>query len=52
MRHLKRNFDFAIEHPLGRKQMERNRLDTADARVKAFINTLLKTVGDEITEKS
>jgi len=37
-----------IEHLLEIEQMERNRLDTADESVKESINTLLKTVEDEI----
>jgi len=37
-----------IEHLLEIEQMESNRLDTADDSVKESINTLLKTVEDEI----
>lgn len=37
-----------VEHLLEIEQMERNRLDTADDSVKESINTLLKTVADEI----
>ena len=37
-----------IEHLLEIQQMERNRLETADDRVADSINTLLKTVEDEI----
>jgi transposase len=37
-----------IEHLLEIQQMERNRLDTADDSITASINSLLKTVEDEI----
>lgn len=37
-----------IEHLLEIQQMERNRLDTADESITASINSLLKTVEDEI----
>ncbi|MGZ8191183.1 MAG: IS110 family RNA-guided transposase [Methylococcaceae bacterium] len=37
-----------LEHLLEIQQMERNRLDTADDSVTGSINTLLKTVEDEI----
>jgi transposase len=37
-----------LEHLLEIRQMERNRLNTAEDRVKESINTLLKTVEDEI----
>ncbi len=37
-----------LEHLLEIQQMERNRLETADASVADSINTLLKTVEDEI----
>ena len=37
-----------LEHLLEIQQMERNRLDTADESITASINSLLKTVEDEI----
>lgn len=47
MRHLQA-LTRRIEHLLEIEQMERNRLDTADGSVKESINTLLKTVENEI----